>query len=505
MKKHLPQLNKKAQTAIELAIFGSIVVFVIGSIITTTVSYSHAQNQQLKALRKALLNSYKYSEGLMTSEVLYRPNCYDETSACRYNRSSAGDASRNSASILLVEDKLTVGSGQTASIDRTPFILSAAGSHTRQMMLPIDPNEVESLPMMDVFVNGQHFVFRTADFKMINISADGSDWNWEPDCILRQNGDVEGCAKFYIKAYNNTADDDWCSAASDCPPYQLPMDRRFNLTRDESISYCRPGDVIANVPSGQWTTFSWQWHMIMGFDEATENSFLQYSTGATPSRQGINMDSSKNSVIDVDGDGFNEYITHIYDRFPSGALQQFQVIDYQDGDIDFSQQCENSPPAVGFTQNVSIYTEVKNGTYLRLEEGRLFDADQQAVRSTQRKDQVDLISREFLLTRNTGAFCYDSGAGMTRRPYANGVPNPVEVCCSGSNCGPHGCFSDGNIERTCMECKDVDGNGANCDVDDSPDQWVIYIRSRIKDQRGRKWITDTSADPGVDFEANFGY
>ena len=132
-------------------------------------------------------------------------------------------------------------------------------------------------------------------------------------------------------------------------------------------------------------------------------------------------------------------------------------------------------------------------TYFEVDEGRLFGAGGgQFIRTATKRDQIDLIERIFRLSNDTGRYCR-SGNPRDWQPspcpgsgneIANecklGLTNPVEVCGLAGEC-----FGDANIERTCM---DTDNN-------------LIFIRSKIKDLRGRKWVTPMDDDPYVRFRS----
>jgi hypothetical protein len=49
--------HKKAQAAIELAVFGAIVIFIIGTIVRSAAGNSYTQDQNFKAMRQAMLLS----------------------------------------------------------------------------------------------------------------------------------------------------------------------------------------------------------------------------------------------------------------------------------------------------------------------------------------------------------------------------------------------------------------------------------------------------------------
>ena len=55
--------NTSAQAATELAVFGAVLIFLLGSILRSAVSSAQQQNQQLKAMRQALIQSQNASVG----------------------------------------------------------------------------------------------------------------------------------------------------------------------------------------------------------------------------------------------------------------------------------------------------------------------------------------------------------------------------------------------------------------------------------------------------------
>lgn len=199
----------RAQVATELAIFGAILIFILGGILRAGMGASYVQNQHLKAMRMALTASYLASEAHATG--------------------------RNSASILVVEDRLTVGlGGQFATIDRMPLIYQGSGSQTKNFFYPWTwdetayankyadlrnrlarannpqvPDEARvkieaqldqmqatqdniketgkeiHLPRFDLIVNNQHFEFTLAGFDEIdglNIKPDNPTGIWDDAC-----------------------------------------------------------------------------------------------------------------------------------------------------------------------------------------------------------------------------------------------------------------------------------------------------------------------------------
>jgi hypothetical protein len=132
-------IAKAGQAAIELAVFGAILVFILGTIVRSAVGNSYTQNQNFKAMRMAMLASW--------------------------NSSKAGNTSRTSASILFVEDRLSPDFNKYGALDRNPFIAQGSGTFSYEELYPLDVGEVASnLPIMDVYINGQYFPFTTASY-----------------------------------------------------------------------------------------------------------------------------------------------------------------------------------------------------------------------------------------------------------------------------------------------------------------------------------------------------
>ena len=52
---------KTAQAATELAVFGAILIFILGTIVRTAVGNSYTQNQNFKAMRMAMMASWQSS------------------------------------------------------------------------------------------------------------------------------------------------------------------------------------------------------------------------------------------------------------------------------------------------------------------------------------------------------------------------------------------------------------------------------------------------------------
>jgi hypothetical protein len=579
------QLN--AQTAMELAVFGAILIFAVGIIVRQSLGTSYIQNQQLKAMRMAMTKSY--SGSILNNEF-----------------------SRNTSQIMYIEDRLTANSAKYGAIDRIPYIVSGAATYSKLLFMPYDYEEENTIPLFDMFVNGREFTFTTARYKSVDLTvgcANASpcpdqckgdctgdsrqvypdvscfannvrNWIWEcadysgrcgidacvtqssvtvggttyqncTTCCIEADGDCNvitycyppdvdgnvlcvtyaasttftcsgtgtdssgnalsftcvaanpnattgvtttcteagggtftcdfppeqeatgtctsgtttisnvsftcsiseptfsgkyGCVKLYELVYNYGAMDEWDSSGSDA-------DDRFDLNRDG------PFDVPATERDG----FAWQWGPVDAINETdgdTTGNGIVYCGSRDDCAK-----SAENTEVDVDCDLKVETIMSMSPS--SGSLSSVGVLDAQDGDMDFtwSENDINNKPRPGLTKDVRMYTRVWGGTYLLIEEGKLYDPyTRQFIRTAQKNDQIDIIERVFQLSNDTGRFC------------PGGSPsNGVEAC--------DDCFSAANISRICMDTANL----------------LIFMRSRIVNLHGRKWITDTSDDSYVNF------
>ena len=532
-KKHV-----RAQTAMELAVFGGILIFVVSVIVRQAMGASYAQNQYLKAMRQAMSTSFRYSEGLL---------------------GTGDDASHNTTSILFIEDRLTADSAKYGAIDRTPYIVSGSATHSRNLFMPVQAGVDRNLPVFDMFINGKHFPFQLARFKSVNLAQScrgfvgtcpaeckgdcsagsvqffpPSPRPWESNCVQYTAlceetcltsgcttccnpgaGDCAagsgatfeariGCAQLYGIMYNHDGFVEWCDGVGiPCPSCPGPgcnfsADERFDLDRDGFFGVLDDPD----EPDGaQRETFAWQWYSVLGVDETEEYPPFVYgemnsgSTDLIGRGEGIviesidceeDCDESRNTSVDMDGDLKREHImadTKVVDGTTGVILRFTYVMDSQDGDLDFSRGDSDVGPEPGLTRTARMYARVRDGTYLFIEEDKLYGDGLQYIRTTQKKDRIDLIEREIQLSNDTDRFC-DSGGNPTAAGWSISIPNPVEAC--------NNCSVAGNINLTCMD-EDPAGDGSRPPV--------IFVRSRVVDRHGRKWITETTSDPYVEFAA----
>ncbi len=484
-------------------------MFVIATLIKTGMGMSQRTNTQLRAFRLALLESYRTSEGAYGDII----------------------AARNSASILILEDRLSVDPGsKQGTSNRVPFMASGSGTFSKNMLYPKDLGERSNYPFYDVFINGQRFPFVMADFIRLQIRANPAGGatikRWRDkhqdittgafsDIVLPNCNTVTpracwnaagGYAVFMKKNYNYPANEQWCS--QDPCGGNLPVKWRFDLDLDGKIDdagngYVPDGVALDSTGHTLRELFMWQWVAVGTFSPETTVAPVQFSNGAGGFLSVTVLPIQDGERIDVDSDFQDEHV-HTFTPL-AGVGLDMTVLDSQEGELDFSwdgrndallkeQQdlwhatCPGGPgctpfpptkPKVGLESDVRMYSFTKDGTYLRLEEGKLFDpfsgAEVQRTRSTSKRNHIDIIERIFYLSNDTERFCDANGnprewtgPGGSAWAYSNGVlgmVNPVEAC--------NNCDSVANIQNTCFD-------EANK---------ILFIRSRLEDIRGRKWQT----------------
>ncbi len=536
------RLNRnKAQAAIELAVFGAIVIFVVGMIVRTAVSNSYTMNQNLKAMRYAMLKS------LQTS--------------------ASGSTSRNSASVLYIEDRLSPDFSKYGSLDRTPYFAQGSGTFTNLLFYSVDPDEVEqNLPTMDIYINGVHLPLTTAALREIVHQPPVLKAQWDEiqkhnrqqisyiDVLVDYgiydryerfyNGDVAvpdplgkgthryhgwdfkctseeidnpaapgtkikryyGCQMYYTLVPNGRTG--WCvrEPCNDGSP--LNLDERFDLNRNDDFSDDPKDDTRTKVPR---SNMAWQWRAVKGLFSVSE---LNGRSSAANSRY---------PSFDINNDRKEETLyAAIVPKTGSAVVKDIALgetaLDFTAGDIDLSRD-DSDEGQVGLQSDTAIYTRPRTGpgvtgTYLEIRNGKLFEAGSNTVvRSLNKRDTVDIIERRIRLSNNTGRFCQSSYecqggldasgncpsgivqlvtvppseciGGLTK---VNGVcpagENPVEVCAASdtsvtTNTNPIIGNDCFTQANVAKTCMDVSTN-------------IIYVRSRLMDSQGHKWTTDVS-------------
>ena len=223
-----------AQAASELAIFGAVLIFVIGLIVRTGFNTTQSVNQQLRAFRFALSESYKTGEGHYTG---------------------GPSRARNTASIFLIEDRLSIGGADAlGDRDRIPYMTSGSGTFSRNQLMPLSFGSTQHLPIFDLIVNGQRFPLTTIAFKeydLMKMYADDAKKHCDHDprpkgtCWDKDCNSGEGCVIFYGQRVR----------AQSIGGFDIGCDECFDLDLD--------GDV--DVPDLDLRSkFHWQWNKVEG-------------------------------------------------------------------------------------------------------------------------------------------------------------------------------------------------------------------------------------------------
>lgn len=444
----------RAQTATELAIFGAIIIFVLGLIVRYAMSFNYNQDRSLKAMRQAFQGSFLSSE--------------------------KGSSARRVASTLVIEDRKEVANSESpryGSLSRNPIVVSGSGSFTKHLLRPLSDAEYDQLPLIDMYINGTHLTFTTVGFGYKDLTE---DINSQPEDCFESGWPGVKCALFYTKiAYE---DSKFCSHEK--PGCTLAeMDDRFDLDRDGTP------DVPANPPDLR-NNFSWQWYpvkMIAPDVDFETGKILSVDLDGDLKEEEILAfeDELGNSYalddIDMETDSPNRRETRILDR--GAVIKKIWYADEQSGDIDSSYNTadeNNGVPRPGLQPGMAIYSLMPGGTYFIIEEGRLYTPDRQFVRHAQKRDRIDVIERKIQLSNIAPV---NNANPPTPRMCAAPLfdPGPVEACCgaAGGTCSAGGsCCYGSNTFKTCFDL--------NCKM--------LYVRSRISEKAGRKWITDVSAD-----------
>lgn len=493
----------KGQAVFELAIFGAIIIFVIGLIFSQAMSNSYFMNANFKAMRKAFWESYMASEQQVQS--------------------------RDNASVTIIEDRLMGKFGDKFSpLDRSPMVSSASATMTKMLFAERNFGEANTIQIQDIIINGQRFPFSGAGYKSVTLPTSNDDGSiplcsaphpegrcWDIGCesvdlsalpVLEDcsNGEDEpgtdpavDCADPTCSGYwqcggglgnlgedcGTPEDDDLDGlincADRDCLTQQacyLSMGclRLYRLVENVPGTGFDPGvaarfdldfDGTPDVPLADRADFAWQWVPINALCASSSGAVNVDSNFINADAGQPNGDRQAESVMSVGGCGDIDYNFDLVWLWGEDKrrITALNVRDAQEGDMDGTRDDSSPPPDPGFVDDSQMFSYTREGTLLRIEEGELFSlADGRFVRNTTVNDHYDIVQRIFRVSNDTNRFC--SAAG-TPQGSVDGLSNPVEAC--------NNCFSPANLELTCMD------QAAR----------LIYIRSRISNLGGRRWVT----------------
>lgn len=482
----------RAQSAAELAIFGSVVLFIIGMILRQAFTANQESNTQLHAARMALQESYLTANGKYS------------------DRFSAG---RNTASFMVIEDRLAIDPGaKHGSQDRFPTVMQSSGTMTHAMMMDIDLQDVDDQGVFDFVINGQRFPLLTGKVVEHTLCYDGggaicpSGSIKVPRCVVGGPGgahpeqkptevehrvcycfDGQGCQSnefvFFEKVYNGKADEDGNLI------WEKSDDGRFDLNLDgisdvpDTANYLGTGSSLRDL-------FMWQWRQV--YKDSFEEGY------------GIDVDDDAKTEQLLTINANSEEVFGIVPGSPH--IIKFRVYDGQAGDIDTTADEETEQRYIkkkesagltnvkfiypGLGEQMGIFSFSTDGTMLQNREGKLYKADGQFVRNETRQDRLDIVERVLNLSNDTGRFCSSGGTG-------NAPCDGVLTNCKPTNWGRYdwatkqGLYTMINPVEACNDCLSHANNKLTCmETGERP---VIFIRSRIRDKRRSVWITRVGA------------
>jgi hypothetical protein len=490
-------------------------------------------NSYFRAMRMAMSESYRTGEGVYGG--------------------SARQARGSATVLIVEDRLSVSAGDPFGTRDRSPFTASGRGTFSKALYYSLDPDEYDdSAAIFDVLVNGQRFPFTTNGVISIRLSNDdGSQPAWAPTCVWSGNWvvtqfpsasqptPVPGGACWEPRCINeqgttlqptaaciafNGGDCAGCEAAGIGPPAcnVVPFNEdRGCMVMFKKAANCRKGcddwnggaaerfdldfDGTNDVDVADRPDFAWQWVPVAGLLDGASGlaGTTSWSIILPVSAQGMrlpNRDSSQkalNLVLDVDGDWSEESVVDIAVQTENVAgslytasyvaqdpvIRSVLMVDSNEGDLDFTtddrsdwvriQQGLPVLSSFALLDDIKMYSFTEPGTLLEIREGQLFaPSTGQLVRDTSLTDHVDIIQRVLRVNRDTQRFC---DASDVPRATVSALANPVEAC---GNCfGEAGAVGDNdsvaNVEQTCF-----DG-----------DIRMLFIRSRLQDLRGRRWVT----------------
>ena len=486
--------HNMAQAAVELAVFGAIIIFILGTIVRSSVGNSYTQNQNFKAMRMAMLSSWQDSEAAQGLGAVPK-------------------IAHNSASILFVEDRLSPDFNKYGDLDRDPFIASGSGTFTYNLLYPMDVGDpATNSPIMDVYINGQHFPFTTAVYTQqtltppvgcsqgtqaaVPIGVSAPPTISQAQCLSNQS--LRNAREWVCGAGHTPYKLFYTMVPNGVSPFNInpPFCANPNSVacKDKALSgsFLLPGGggAVNNgdmqydlVRNGDYATvdnqfpvggplrnyMAWQWAADAGTVQGDNTD------GADP-MIGLDPDNQQYPTYDIDG-RLKEVTIYKMAWDPNSGNTTVTYEDPQGGDIDSSWDLNSCGPKPGLQTNSQILTFNEDGTYLQVREGKMYNPETgQEVRSSNRRNSLDVVQREIQLSNNTGRFCSKDGTHLCNGSDAGVTcanPNPVEVCVNG---GGDTCFNGTNTAQTCY---DTTSN-------------IIFVRSRLENKGGSFWMTNAS-------------
>ncbi|MBF0386475.1 MAG: hypothetical protein HQL20_01305 [Candidatus Omnitrophica bacterium] len=482
-------LSRRAQAIIELAVFGSIFIFVVGSIFQQGYASMEYQQAQLQPMRMALLKSYM---------------------ATKYISKDSGPEvfKRQSVSIHVVQDRLSPGLAKYGAVDRRPAIMSGSGSLTTGLMYPVEWIDVSdpkknAIGVTELTVNGQTFELTGSAAYVLRLrkKPDGTvttTWFYDaeklPICeegrpfvdnqkafarLKREWPAGQAAPTFFaIKANGNKGwfDAEATAADSDKALY----DWKYNYNRNDFLTddlWSRP-----NLRNERLEKALWRWEL----------------AGDVNAHDGENQ----NEQADVNGDLVEESVFSAAAKDTSKtkcegeAVFDLAIQDYSAGDMagEGPERYDNARDVPGLKMDAQIFTELKDGTVMEIRNGQAFLPNtNKLAMSVNKKKQRDFISRTWQLNRqmidpwnfverNPGsveAYCQSEPSTEEKPLYPQLTPPAEGGCCM--NTVADLIKTKRSVPNVLLTCFDMNSR-------------TLFIRSRLTDERGRMWIRNIDTE-----------
>ncbi|NLE65291.1 MAG: hypothetical protein GX606_05195 [Elusimicrobia bacterium] len=201
--------SRRAQAVMEVAIFGSVLVFLIAAILSSGTSAAFQQRAQLSLLSEALRKS---------------------------------QSSQSNVSIMVVEDRLSPGAAKYGPSDRAMYVASASATLHNQLFYTADAGEFSGpcgsrgnkTPYMYVRINGQEKCLTTARF----LTQSCSRFCTIEPATSSSGRNTASCSSQCFPPGNPT----WCYSCKSAGAVQSELDEGAS-----SVSYDVNGDYVEEL------------------------------------------------------------------------------------------------------------------------------------------------------------------------------------------------------------------------------------------------------------------
>lgn len=327
--------NFKAQSLIELMVFGSIMIFLLASIISNAVWSVVENRQKVNILKKVLKTSY------------------------------FGGYSGMQAGVVHIEDRIAPGISRYGEVDRSAQLFSGAGVLSYWMFYTPDEDEKVKIKYTPYIINGKQYNIPalTEETKTTDISLSNGFIGEDIETIIGSDGFVSSSekeikdrleregGKFCRKIFRGTSF--FCDTCLE----------RFDLKR------------IGTIPSTEEATkLSWQWLCLT--PKEVYEQFKEYGENALS--------------YDINGDLKIEKISMIQDNEDGTYRLIYKVF----AGISVNPNCITE----GFRNQARILT-YSDGISLTINEEASISGNSRHIQSRLNKKQRDIVERQYQINR----------------------------------------------------------------------------------------------------------